>query len=160
MYNSYEAIKSFQNGILYDKKVMALLGIVAFIDGELPSTRNPKAMAAAKIITTAAQFAGTTTVYPLMITINNAPDLGGMVSSFTQPQIEISILYEISNADNAYKLNHNLLRLFSKATLEGLIWHYEGTSPPTVIKNNQEKISMRFSTNDTIEQEYDFEEQE
>ena len=93
-----------------------------------------------------AEFSESAKTFPLMVTLNSVAPLAALSTDFSMPQYEFTIIYQKGNSANAMKLADIIKRLIHRKTIGGYDYECQGTSPQIAIKNNQEKISIRFST--------------
>lgn len=144
----YEQMSSLKALVMKDKEFMSALGILEQIvtDGDSNATKTTKFLKQNERFTFDAEFSEKATTYPLMVTLNSVAPLATSSTDFGIPQYEFTIIYQKGNSANAMKMADILKRLIHRKTIDGYDYECQGTSPQTAIKNNQEKISIRFST--------------
>lgn len=144
----FEQMSSLKSVVMKSPDFMAALGLLEQIvqDGDSDDIKNKKFLKQNEKFTFDAEFSASAQTYPLMITLNNIEPLGLASTDFAMPQYEFTIIYQKGNSANAIKMADIIKKLFHKKTIDGYDYECQGVSPQTSIKNNQEKISIRFST--------------
>jgi len=144
----YEQMTSLKARVMKDFEFMSALGLSEQIVQEEDSSaiKKEKFSKQNERFTLDAEFSASAKTYPLMITLNSVAPLATASTDFGMPQYEFTIIYQKGNSANAMKLADIIKRLIHRRTIDGYDYECQGTSPQTAIKNNQEKISIRFST--------------
>lgn len=144
----YEQMSDLKSVVMKSFDFMKALGISEQIvdDKDTPKIKNEKFVEQNKRFTLDAEFSETATTFPLMVTLNSVAPLATASTDFAMPQYEFTIIYQKGHSANAMQLADIIKRLIHRKTIGGYDYECQGTSPQTAIKNNQEKISIRFST--------------